>query len=157
MANTVNGGTSISADTDRIRTGVELTNALRAISPGELLEARVVLDTTGAFTIDDPTVDHPDGYSGQRIFVQGIRHVSGTANNVTLYSKVGSASAVIIAGPFELGADSGILIPASSAHNICRTERNGALQIAATGVSGADTVEIHIDYIIASSLVLPGG
>lgn len=149
---TVNGQAALTAAT-REKTGIRIPTALR-LYEGEVLRARVSLDTTAAFTVDDPTVGNIQSV-GQRIMIVGIEAVNDVATNLVLLSKVGVAAAIQL-GKFELAISQTLNSPIGRGI-FSPTDQSGALQVSASGATGGNPVEVLFHYVICDSLDINHG
>jgi hypothetical protein len=153
MANTVNGVASITADTQRERINVNMNQALRTITPGLVLRARISYDTSGDYVIDDPTVANPmitgTGTGGQCIAVLGYSFTNAALTTVTFKSKVGAAAAIALDAVTNT-ANSAVAYSMYSGQVVTITDNGGALLISATGVLSPLTGVIY--YVICDRI-----
>jgi len=143
MANTVNGVTAITANSQRERTGVTAQRFLRP-HLDETLRGRVVIDTVDTdFVVDDPTVDNTYNPTGQRIFIVGLEYTVASDGTLIIKTKVGSSSAIQLS-KFALAAKGGILIPIDGRQVMSPTDQGGKLVF-----NSSLAVEILVHYVIA--------
>lgn len=153
MASTVNGQASITLDSQRELSGIEQHGYLRPLH-GELIRARVFIDSNTAFVVDDPTVANQFSSSGQRIFLVGVQYAMDIAHTLRFESQVGSNSAITIGGPYKLAAENGISERATEGV-ICSTDQSGKLLISVDTATALNPFEGVLLYQIANKVIVP--
>lgn len=165
MANTVNGQTAIYVSSVLYRelSGIDAigfagVGGQPSGVTGQVLRARVSLDTAADFTVDDPTVQ-PAGScstnnttgSDQRIYVVGLRIIAGAATTLTFKSKVGAAAAITL-NTEPYATNSGIVSPINTLTPLFSTDLGGALILNSSVVSPTLTALVY--YVIATNHVV---
>lgn len=153
MATTVNDVSAITADSQRELTGVEVHGFLRPLH-GEILRARVFLDSSSDLIIDSPLVANALSNGTQRIFLVGIEYALDVAHTLAFYSKVGSGADKLIAGKFKVSAFNGMLEKINQ-DIIGTTDPGGVLVLNVSTASGANPFEGVIFYQIADKFNIP--
>ena len=159
MANSVNGVTTltngVATSSDNAR---EITNidAWCYGNPykGQVLQARLALDTAETIIIDDPRINRTNEQQSatsslQRIYVVGVTFAVTAAMKITIQSKVGTASAKTLAA-YDFAAKGGIDQPIMIQNPKWVTDQGGKLQVVIASVSATEYIEIY--YVMADSL-----
>lgn len=150
MANSVNGQAAITLDSHRRLAGCGadwFRNVLGA-GGGQVLRADLVIDTTGDFTVDDPTVSitpantaTTDG-TKHRIYVVGWQMLMSAASTVT----VKSAANTLVT--YNFAANGGLSAPIQSDAFLLATNAGEKLVVNFGTPSPAVTFTVY--YVIAA-------
>lgn len=145
MVNTVNGVADLT-DATRERSGIEAPRMFDRPYLGQILRARIILDTAGDFIVDNPAdlVLPMDGPATARIYVVGLLGDGDVAKELTFKSNDGTNNRTLWTPSFAINSfpvfDIGEFVYFS-------TDPGGRLTVASSVTS--PSCELLLHYVIA--------
>jgi len=155
VANTINGYTAITLQSQRVFTGIHYAGVNRGYAEGYAMHGDLVLDTDGDWSVIDPTVGNTQVANPltQRVFIVAISLIAVSNFSLTFRQQVGtgaitaiSPTYVLAAGsPFQANYGTGVL---------CSTARGARLIITTSGVNTGAPQGIGLGYLFADDYIV---